>query len=105
MTSAVWAAGSQAHGAVLDRRHDHVRASLRGAPCRGRDRLGRSAGEHDLAVSGSEELGDGVARVLDGDSGGVTLGVHPCRDRPPGGDFIHSTIASMASGRVGEVDA
>ena len=80
-------------------------ASLRGTPCRGGDRLGRPAREHDLAVSGSEELGrrrPGRPRRRLGRRGPRCASV---RDQPPGVDCIHSTIASMASGRVGEVDA
>ena len=89
----------QPHRRVLDRGHDHVRRPARAAPHVGRgDRLGRSAGEHDLAGPGAEQRGDRSRASSTRDPGRRALRRGSGRDRRAPVDCSHASIASTRLG-------
>ena len=99
----VVAGGAEADRGVLDRAGHDVGTAGGGAEDRVGDGLGRAAREDHLAAARAEQRGDLLAGLLDG---------HPrrlpswwMRAGSPASPSSHATMASLASGRVGEVDA
>ena len=103
---------AEAHRGMLDRRRDHVDPAiwraLLGSRRRSVDRrgdgLGGAAREHHLAAPGSEQRGHAARAPPRPPPGrpGLRGGCGPDPRRPRAGTL---TMASTASGRVGEVDA
>ena len=96
----------QPNGGVLDGRGDDVRSG-RGRPRRRRtppgDRLGGAAREHHFAAAGAQQRGHRFPGCLDGGPRHLALVVDA--GRIAAGARSHETIASIASGRTGEVEA
>ena len=95
----------QPHRGVLDRRGDDVVAASVAPNTAAGDGLGGATGEHDLAAASAEQGRDLLAGLST-----AARAVWPSRwirlgSPPTSADRSQSTMASTASGRVGDVEA